>query len=119
MKQVKVNWTDVGGGDPPKGQFSGGILPCGGQRGELTQRGYIGNSKIGEYIKTQIEIKEEDIYVRSTNTTRTVESARAIIAGLFNKEMDITIETPADNNDGNLHSSDLAILVKMRNSLFT
>ena len=96
-----MNWTDVGGGDPPKGQFSGGILPCGGQRGELTQRGYIGNSKIGEYIKTQIEIKEEDIYVRSTNTTRTVESARAIIAGLFNKEMEITIETPADNNDGN------------------
>ena len=81
VKQVKVNWTDVGGGDPPKAQFSGGLLPCGGQRGELTVRGYEGNAKIGKYLKTQLgEIKEEDIYVRSTNTTRTVESARK---GLF------------------------------------
>lgn len=69
-------------------------LPCGAPGGTLTTNGYLGNFNIGKYIKERYgRFESHQVYIRSTNTTRTKESARAIFAGIVDGDSSgITIE---------------------------
>lgn len=97
IQQINYNVTGVNNGrKPPK--YDVLTLPCGGINGRLTTRGYNGNLAIGEHIrKTYGEYSPKDVYIRSTNMKRTIESARSIYAGVVDgTPSDINIEVNGD-----------------------
>ena len=85
VKLAGVNGGPVTAGFDPDGEHA-----CGGPAGWLTSIGYLGNVGIGEFLAKMYGRREaDDLYVRSTNVKRTVESARAIVGGLTNQPSEV------------------------------
>ena len=83
IEQINYTVTGVNSGPPPP-KYDIQYLPCGGVNGRLSNRGYLGNYSIGRHIaKTYGKFAPDDVYVRSTNFKRTIESARSIYAGIM------------------------------------
>ena len=90
VSKVNVKLEGVEGGPVTPGFDPDGEHACGGPAGELTTIGYLGNVGIGEYLAKIYGRKTvDDLYVRSTNVKRTVESARAVVGGLTNQPSEI------------------------------
>ena len=78
------------GGSTASSIEHGKLLPG----GDLTIAGFRQGFAFGKYLRENYEIKDlNEIFVRSTGTNRTVETARSILAGILEDRPDeITIE---------------------------
>ncbi|KAL9971076.1 hypothetical protein ACROYT_G023561 [Oculina patagonica] len=62
------------------------------QIGEMTKKGFLQHFALGKHLQTayssliNTEIKSDDLHIRSTHTTRCVQSAAAFLYGLLSKD---------------------------------
>ena len=57
-------------------------LPGGGILGQLTTKGYEQAFEVGQYLrKAYGPVNSDDVYIRSTNIYRTIETARGVFCG--------------------------------------
>lgn len=114
----KFRKADLNGGDVPpssyEAQFNDLLLKGGARRGTLTKTGQDQMYMIGRLLRKQYVdeagfidaiYNPSQIYVRSTNINRTIESARCLLAGLFgnlnlnNSHHPVCIHVQEANND--------------------
>ena len=77
-------------------------LPGGGILGQLTTKGYDQAFDVGQYLKQRYgPVTSDQVYIRSTNIYRTIETARGVYCGWRNGEVDPTKEIFVEGDNSN------------------